>query len=108
MKVAVKQFHYMPITLRHRRLYLSKETTKYMRWHEEGKHDSEDPDIMSHPTDSESWEALDRFGPEFQGALGVSALACRWMVSILIARPAIYILASQFSSCLTIYYPTNV
>jgi hypothetical protein len=36
-----------------------------MRWHKEGKHDSEDPDIMSHPDDSEAWEALDRFDPEF-------------------------------------------
>jgi hypothetical protein len=36
-----------------------------MRWHKEGKCDSEDPDIILHPTDTESWEALDRFDPEF-------------------------------------------
>jgi hypothetical protein len=36
-----------------------------MRWHNEGKRDSEDPDIKSHPVDSEAWEALDRFDPEF-------------------------------------------
>jgi hypothetical protein len=36
-----------------------------MRWHNEGKHDSEDLDIMSHPADSEAWEALDRFDLEF-------------------------------------------
>jgi hypothetical protein len=36
-----------------------------MTWHKEGKHDSEDPDIMSHPADTEAWEALDRFDPEF-------------------------------------------
>jgi hypothetical protein len=36
-----------------------------MRWHKEGKRDSEDPDIMAHPADSEAWEALDRFDPEF-------------------------------------------
>jgi hypothetical protein len=36
-----------------------------MRWHKEEKRDSEDPDIMSHPADSEAWEALDRFDPEF-------------------------------------------
>jgi hypothetical protein len=36
-----------------------------MRWHKEGKRDSEDPDIMSHPADGEAWEALDRFDPEF-------------------------------------------
>jgi hypothetical protein len=36
-----------------------------MRWHKEGKHDTEDPDIMSHPADIEAWEALDCFDPEF-------------------------------------------
>jgi hypothetical protein len=64
-KVAVKQLCYIPITLRLKRLYLSEETAKQMRWHNEGKRDSEDPDIMSHPTDTEAWEALDRFNLEF-------------------------------------------
>jgi hypothetical protein len=36
-----------------------------MRWHKEGNRDSEDLDIMSHPTNTEAWEALDRFDPEF-------------------------------------------
>jgi hypothetical protein len=65
IKVAVKQLRYMPITPRLKRLYLSEETTKQMRWHKEGKRDIEDPDIKSHPTDSEAWKALDRFDPEF-------------------------------------------
>jgi hypothetical protein len=64
-KVVVKQLRYMPITPRLKRLYLSEETAKHMRWHKEGKCDSEDLDIMSHPADSEAWEALDRFNPEF-------------------------------------------
>jgi hypothetical protein len=34
-----------------------------MRWHKEGKRDSEDHDIMSHHT--EAWKALDHFDPEF-------------------------------------------
>jgi hypothetical protein len=54
-KVAIKQLHYIPITSRLKRLFLSKETTKQMRWHHEGKRESEDPDIMSHPADSEAW-----------------------------------------------------
>jgi hypothetical protein len=33
---------------------LSKETTKQMRWHKEGKYDSEDSDIISHPMDGEA------------------------------------------------------
>jgi hypothetical protein len=64
-KVVVKQLHYMPITPRLKRLYVSKETVKQMRWHKEWKHDSEDLDIMSHSADTEAWEALDRFDPEF-------------------------------------------
>jgi hypothetical protein len=54
IKVAVKQLHYMPITPRLKQLYLSKETVKQMRCHKEGKRNSEDPDIMSHPVDIEA------------------------------------------------------
>jgi hypothetical protein len=53
-KVATKQLCYIPITPRLERLFLSKETTKQMRWHHEGKRESEDPDIMSHPADGEA------------------------------------------------------
>jgi hypothetical protein len=65
IKVAVKQLRCIPITLRLKRLYLSEETTKQIRWHKEGKRDSEDPDIISYPADSEAWENLDRFDPKF-------------------------------------------
>jgi hypothetical protein len=64
-KVVVKQLRYIPITLRLKRLYLSEEIVKQMRWHKEGKWDSEDPDIMSHLTDTKAWEALDHFDPKF-------------------------------------------
>jgi hypothetical protein len=64
-KVAVKQLHYMSITPRLKRLYLYEKIAKQMRWYKEGKCDSEDPDIMSHPTDTEAWEALDHFDPKF-------------------------------------------
>jgi hypothetical protein len=36
-----------------------------MRWRKEDNRDSEDPDILSHPADTEAWEALDRFDLEF-------------------------------------------
>jgi hypothetical protein len=36
-----------------------------MRWHKERKHDRTYLDIMSHPTNTEAWEALDHFDPEF-------------------------------------------
>jgi hypothetical protein len=64
-KVTTKQLRYIPITPRLKRLFLSEETTKQMRWHHEGKRESEDPDTISHPTDSEAWQTLDRFDPEF-------------------------------------------
>jgi hypothetical protein len=51
-KVVVKQLCYMHVTPMLKRLYLSKEIVKQMRWYKEEKHDSEDPDIMSHPADS--------------------------------------------------------
>jgi hypothetical protein len=36
-----------------------------MRWHKKGICNSEDADIVSHPTDAETWHALDHFNPEF-------------------------------------------
>jgi hypothetical protein len=42
IKVVVKQLCYIPITLRLKRLFLSEETAKQIRWHKEGKRDSED------------------------------------------------------------------
>jgi hypothetical protein len=64
-KVATNQLRYIPITSRLKWLFLSEETMKQIRWHHERKCESEDPDIMSHPTDSEAWQTLDRFDPEF-------------------------------------------
>jgi hypothetical protein len=46
-------------------MFLCEETAKQLRSHHEGKHESEDPDIMSHLADSEAWQSLDRFDPEF-------------------------------------------
>jgi hypothetical protein len=54
-KVVVKQLRNIPIMPRLKQLFLPEETSKQMRWHKEGKCDSEDVDIMSHPTDGEAW-----------------------------------------------------
>jgi hypothetical protein len=62
-KVVMKGLLHMPVTPRLKWLYLFEETAKQMRWYKEGKRDSKDPDIMSHPVDSEAWEALNRFDP---------------------------------------------
>jgi hypothetical protein len=63
--VVTKQLCYMPITPRLKQLFLFEEIAKQMRWHREGKHDSEDSDIMSHYADGEAWQALERFDSEF-------------------------------------------
>jgi hypothetical protein len=76
IKIVVKQLHYMPITLRFIRLYISEETQKQMRRHKEVKCDSEDLDIISYHVNSEVWEALDRFDTKFAGDQVVSTLTC--------------------------------
>jgi hypothetical protein len=64
-KVVIKQLRYMPITPGLKRLFLSEEIVKQMRWHKEGRRETKDPDIMSHPADSEAWQTLDYFDLEF-------------------------------------------
>jgi hypothetical protein len=64
-KVAVKRLCYIPITPRLKRLFVCEEMAQQIRWHKEGIRDSEDPDIISHLADAESWHALDRFDLEF-------------------------------------------
>jgi hypothetical protein len=63
--VPIKQLRYMSITPRLKLLFLNQETTKQMRWHKEGDHQDQDPDIMVHPSDGEAWQALNRFDQEF-------------------------------------------
>jgi hypothetical protein len=62
-EVAQKQLRYMPLTPRVKRLFLSKNTAKHMRWHKEGVR--EDSQVMIHPSDGDAWKALDQFDPEF-------------------------------------------
>ena len=47
----------MPLTPRVKRLFISKNTAKHMRWHKEGVR--EDSEIMIHPSDGDAWKALD-------------------------------------------------
>jgi hypothetical protein len=98
----------MPVTLMLKWLYLSEETVKQMRWHKEGKLDSEGPNIMLHPADREAWEALNFFDPKFEREprsihLGLSMDGFQPH-----STNSTHILTGQFSSCLTIRHPTNV
>jgi hypothetical protein len=62
-KTAHKQLHYMPLTPRMKRLFISKKTAGPMRWHKEGVRENDQ--VMVHPSDSEAWKALDDFDPDF-------------------------------------------
>ena len=62
-EVAHKQLRYMPLTPRLKRLFLSKNTARHMRWHKEGQHDNNQ--VMVHPSDSDAWKALDDFDTDF-------------------------------------------
>jgi hypothetical protein len=95
-KVAVKQIHYIPITLRLKWLFLSEEIMKQMWWHKEGIRDSDDVNIMSHPVDAEAWQTLDYFDPEFARGPGALVLVYRQMVSSLTALIVLHTLVGQF------------
>jgi hypothetical protein len=62
-KTAHKQLRYMPLTPRMKWLFISKKTTRHMRWHKEGVHENDQ--VMVQPSDSEAWKALDDFDPDF-------------------------------------------
>jgi hypothetical protein len=68
-----------------------------MRWHKEEKCNSEDADIMSHPTNGETKQALDRFNTKFAGDPGMSVLIYRRVISNLTAPIVFRTLTGQFS-----------
>jgi hypothetical protein len=63
MKVAHKQLCYMPLMPQVKWLFLSKKSSRHMRWHKEGVHENDQ--VMVHPSDSEAWKALDDFDVDF-------------------------------------------
>jgi hypothetical protein len=62
-EVAHKQLHYFPITHCLKRLFISKRTTRHMRWHK--KDICENDEVMVHSSDGEAWKVLDRFDAYF-------------------------------------------
>jgi hypothetical protein len=62
-KIARKQLRYMPLIPRLKRLFISKNTARHMRWHKEGVR--ENPNVMAHPADTDAWKALDAFDSSF-------------------------------------------
>jgi hypothetical protein len=62
-KTAHKQLRYVTLTPRMKRLFISKKTTRHMRWHKEDV--CENNSVMMYPSDSEAWKALDDFDLDF-------------------------------------------
>jgi hypothetical protein len=62
-EVTQKQLRYFPITPRLKRLFISKRTTRHMRWQKEGIHENDG--VMGHPSDGESWKVLNGFDADF-------------------------------------------
>jgi hypothetical protein len=63
MKTTHKQFRYMPLTPRMKRLFISKKTARHMRWHKEGVRENDQ--VMVHLPDNEAWKALYDFDAYF-------------------------------------------
>jgi hypothetical protein len=61
--IAQKQLSYMPLAPRVKRLFLSINTARHMRWHKE--HELEDTHVMTHTSNSDAWKALVDFDLEF-------------------------------------------
>jgi hypothetical protein len=62
-KVAYKQLYYMPIMPWMKWLFLSKKTTRHMRWYKVDVR--ENNHVMVQPFDGEAWKALDDFDTDF-------------------------------------------
>jgi hypothetical protein len=63
MKTTHKQLCYMPLMPRMKWMFISKKTTRHMRWHKEGVRENDQ--VMVQPSDSEAWKALDDFDADF-------------------------------------------
>ncbi|XP_028072683.1 uncharacterized protein LOC114274904 [Camellia sinensis] len=61
-KIPHKILRYFPLTPRLKRLYMSKKTAAYMRWHKDKRMDD---GVLRHPADSEAWKDFDRLHPTF-------------------------------------------
>jgi hypothetical protein len=63
MKIAHMQLRYMPLMPRMKWLFLSKKTTRHMRWYKDGVRENDQ--MMVHLSDSEAWKTLDDFDVDF-------------------------------------------
>jgi hypothetical protein len=75
-EVTYKQLPYFPITPHLKPLFISKRTTRHMRWHKEGTHENDG--VIGHPSDGEAWKMLDRFDADFTSD---TKNICLWSVT---------------------------
>ncbi|XP_024023057.1 uncharacterized protein LOC112092090 [Morus notabilis] len=62
-KVPHRKMHYFPLIPRLQRLFMSRHTAEYMRWHKEQRFETER--VIRHPTDAEVWKEFDKQYPDF-------------------------------------------
>nr|GEV62600.1 hypothetical protein [Tanacetum cinerariifolium] len=60
--IPYKYMHYLPLTPRLQRLYMSKDTAQHMTWHHGYRRDH---GVLSHPSDGEAWKHFDQTHPSF-------------------------------------------
>jgi hypothetical protein len=101
-KVVIKNICCIPIMPGLKWMFLLEEIAKQMKWHKDGKCDSEDFDIMSHPRDGDAWQALDRFDPEFARRPGSVRLGLLTTGFDPYSTGSSHTLFGQFSLCPTI------
>ena len=58
-----KSLRYFPIAPRLKRMYMSKHTAEYMRWHASGLR--QDESLITHPSDAEAWKTFNASYPGF-------------------------------------------
>jgi hypothetical protein len=73
-KIARKQLRYMPLLPQLKRLFISKNTARHMRWHKEGV--CENPNVMAHPADTDAWKAQGTSGVEIRCEEGKTPSGC--------------------------------
>lgn len=62
MKIAHNQLCYMPVSPQLKLLFHCNRTTMHMWWHKEAERERK---VMVHPSDGDTWKALDNFDLEF-------------------------------------------
>ncbi|XP_028101002.1 uncharacterized protein LOC114300310 [Camellia sinensis] len=82
-KIPHKVLRYFPLTLRLKRLYMSKKIAAHMRWHKDKRVDD---GLLRHPADGDAWKDFDRLHPTFSADPRNCMKGLFFMMSLLISE----------------------